>query len=138
MYELIAAALLSFTSATCFAQSKETIAPKQEEAKPQASEIFTFVEQMPEFSGDLNKYLSENIRYPAEALKNDIQGRVVVKFVVREDGSITDSKVIRGIGSGCDEEALRIVNSMPKWKPGKQNGKPVAVNFNLPLSFKLK
>jgi TonB family protein len=107
------------------------------EAPAPRPEIFTMVEQMPEFPGDINKYLSTNLRYPAEAAQKDIQGRVVVRFIVQEDGSIDQATVVRGIGGGCDEEALRVVKAMPRWKPGKQNGKPVKVYFTLPISFKL-
>ena len=100
-------------------------------------DVFTYVERMPEFIGDVREYLSKNIRYPQKAKDDGIEGRVVVQFVVRADGSITDAKVIRGIGGGCDEEALRVIRAMPKWTPGMQNGKRVAVLFNLPVMFKL-
>ena len=84
------------------------------------------------------KYLSKNIRYPEQAKKENIQGRVYVTFVVEKDGSITNAKVLRSIGGGCDEEALRVVNAMPKWEPGKLQGTPVRVQFNLPIVFKLQ
>jgi protein TonB len=86
----------------------------------------------------LNAYLSKNIKYPKQANENGVQGRVVLQFVVNEDGDISDIKVVRGIGSGCDQEAMRVVNSMPKWKPGKQNGKAVKVSFSLPILFELE
>lgn len=105
---------------------------------PGTSGAFTFVDQMPEFIGDVRAYLSNNILYPANARREGIEGRVVVRFVVRADGSITNAQLQRGIGGGCDEEALRVVRAMPKWKPGKQNGKPVDVWFNLPILFKLQ
>jgi len=101
------------------------------------NEVLVYVEQMPEFGGDLGSYLSKNIRYPDQARENNIEGRVTLKFVVNEDGSISAAQVIRKLGGGCDEEALRVVNSMPKWKPGKQNGHPVKVYFTLPIVFKL-
>src|SRR5688572_13628416 len=93
-------------------------------------EIFTIVEEMPSFPGGeaaLVKYLSENIRYPARARENGITGRVFVTFIIGKDGKVTESKILRGIGGGCDEEALRVVNSMPQWRPGKQRGEPVMV-----------
>jgi protein TonB len=96
---------------------------------------------MPDFPGGedaLNAYLSKNIKYPKQANENGVQGRVVLQFVVNEDGDISDIKVVRGIGSGCDQEAMRVVNSMPKWKPGKQNGKAVKVSFSLPILFELE
>ncbi|HEY9113120.1 MAG TPA: energy transducer TonB, partial [Bacteroidales bacterium] len=76
--------------------------------------------------------------YPALAKESGIQGRVFINFVVEIDGRITDVKVLRGIGGGCDEEAVRVVQSMPKWKPGKQRGKPVRVSYNLPVKFTLQ
>lgn len=107
----------------------------------EAAPVFTIVEEMPAFSGGeaaLYKYLQTNIKYPEEAKELGIQGRVFVTFVVETDGSITDIKVVRGIGGGCDEEAVRVVKYMPKWSPGKQRGVPVRVQFNLPVKFTLQ
>jgi protein TonB len=84
------------------------------------------------------RYLQESIKYPEEAKELGIQGRVFVTFVVEVDGSITDVRVLRGIGGGCDEEAVRVVKAMPKWVPGKQRGVPVRVQFNLPIKFTLQ
>jgi protein TonB len=78
------------------------------------------------------------MKYPEEAKELGVQGKGIVTFVVEVDGSITDVKVLRGIGSGCDDEAVRVVKSMPKWVPGKQRGVPVRVQFNLPINFKLQ
>jgi periplasmic protein TonB len=103
--------------------------------------IFTVVESMPEFPGGLQElynFLGNNIKYPVMAKESGIQGRVFVTFVVERDGSITDVRIIRGIGGGCDEEAIRVVESMPKWQPGKQRGKPVRVQYNLPVRFTLQ
>ena len=103
--------------------------------------VFTAVEQNPDFPGgmsELYKFLGINIRYPKEAQVNNIQGRVFVKFIVEKDGSINNVEILKGIGGGCDEEAKRVVNSMPKWNPGYQNGKPVRVYFNMPIVFKLE
>jgi len=108
------------------------------EADP--NQIFTSVEQVPEFPGGLDKfgaYLGKAIRYPAVARENGTQGRVIVTFVVEKDGSLTDIKVTRGIGSGCDEEAVRVLKNSPKWKPGIQNGRPVRVQYSVPISFTL-
>lgn len=105
------------------------------------NQIFVFVEEYPEFPNgeeNLYKYLGSNIKYPHEALENGIQGTVVVKFVVEKDGSISNVKAVRKIGGGCDEEAVRVVKRMPRWKPGKQSGKPVRTEFTLPIQFKLK
>lgn len=103
-------------------------------------EIFTAVEQNPEFAGgqaEMYRYLGENIKYPAAAQRANISGRVFVKFVVEDDGSIGDVVVMKGIGFGCDEEAIRVVKSMPRWKPGVQNGKNVRVYYNMPIVYKL-
>ncbi len=103
--------------------------------------IFTVVESMPEFKGGMAKlysYLGNNIKYPVMAKESGIQGKVYVTFVVERDGSITDVRVLRGIGGGCDEEAIRVVSGMPGWTPGKQRGKPVRVQYNLPVRFTLQ
>ncbi|MBK7946810.1 MAG: energy transducer TonB [Flavobacteriales bacterium] len=102
--------------------------------------VFVIAEEMPTFPGGqeaMMKFIGSKIRYPKEAVDNGIQGTVFVTFVVERDGSITGVKTLRGIGSGCDEEALRVVQSMPKWIPGKQRGKEVRVQYNLPIRFKL-
>lgn len=104
-------------------------------------EIFMIVEQMPEFPGGeaaLHGYLQKNIKYPPVARENGISGTVYVNFVVTETGAITDIKILRGIGGGCDEEAVRVIKAMPSWKPGKQRGKAVKVSFNCPINFKLR
>ena len=103
--------------------------------------VYTAVDQYPDFPGgisELYKFLGINIRYPKEAQVNNIQGRVFVKFIVEKDGSINNVEILKGIGGGCDEEAKRVVNSMPKWNPGYQNSKPVRVYFNIPIVFKLE
>lgn len=103
--------------------------------------IFTIVEENPEFVGgeaELFKFLGKNIKYPPMAKDAGIKGVVYVNFVVYETGEIKDVKVLRGIGGGCDEEAIRVVKSMPKWKPGKQRGKAVRVSYNLPIRFSLR
>ncbi|HOJ25553.1 MAG TPA: energy transducer TonB [Bacteroidales bacterium] len=112
----------------------------EDEPEPVAEEIFTFVEEYPEFPGGdkaLREYILNNIKYPEVARTSGITGTVYVQFVVEKDGSISDVKVVRGIGGGCDEEAVRVVKSMPRWKPGKQRGQPVRVYFTLPIEFKL-
>lgn len=104
-------------------------------------EIFTIVEEMPSFPGGeakLFEYLGKNIRYPQIAREAGISGVVYVNFVVGPEGNISDVKVLRGIGGGADEEAIRVVKNMPKWSPGKQRGKPVKVSYNLPIRFSLK
>jgi len=105
---------------------------------PKAPEIFQFVEQQPEPSVDMGAYLSKNLKYPEQARSNNVEGKVILKFVVNEDGSISGITVLRGIGNGCDEEAKRVLAAMPKWKPGKQNGRAVKVYFVQPITFKLE
>jgi periplasmic protein TonB len=108
---------------------------------PPPPQIFTYVEQMPEFPGGdaaRMKYLSENIHYPDAAREAGVDGKVIVKFVVSEDGSISDITVLRDFGYGSADEAKKVVSKMPKWKAGKQNGRPVKVYFTLPITFKLE
>ncbi len=102
--------------------------------------VYTVVEVMPEFPGGneaLFAYISKNIKYPEKAKKEKIQGRVFVSFVVEKSGNVSNASILRGIGGGCDEESLRVVSEMPDWKPGLQDGKPVRVQFNLPIKFAL-
>lgn len=100
-----------------------------------------FPEQMPEFPGgmsNLMKHINSSIKYPVVAQENGIQGKVIVTFVIDKNGAVTDVKLLRGIDASLDAEALRVVRSLPKWKPGMQNNKPVKVNFNVPISFVLQ
>lgn len=104
-------------------------------------QIFTIVEDAPEFPGGeeaMYKYLSRSIKYPAMAKDAGISGVVYLNFIVDKKGKISDVKVLRGIGGGCDEEAMRVVKAMPDWAPGKQRGKAVKVSFNMPIRFTLK
>jgi len=101
------------------------------------NKVYNLVEQMPHPPYDLVKYLSDNLKYPKRARKNNVQGRVVVRFVVGSDGNIRGCKVVKHLDDDLDEEALRVIGQMDPWIPGKQNGKPVAVYFTLPISFKL-
>ena len=120
---------------------EEYVPVEVEEEEVVEAEVFTIVEEMPGYpGGDLKmyEYLGKNIKYPQIARESGIQGRVFVNFVVEPDGSVSNVKVLRGIGGGCDEEAMRVVKSMPKWKPGKQRGKPVRVSYILPVNFKLQ
>ena len=121
-------------------KAKEVIAqpepPKEEETK-----VFDVVEQMPSCPGGpsaLMQYLSSNIKYPVVAEENGVQGRVVCTFVVERDGSITDVRVIKSVDPSLDKEAVRVVKSMPKWIPGKQNGSAVRVKYTVPVTFRLQ
>ena len=106
----------------------------------QKEEPFEVVEVMPSFPGGMTalmEFIGNNLKYPKDAEKNKIEGRVLVQFIVEADGKITSAKVLRALYPSIDAEALRVVNAMPKWTPGYQKGKPVRVQFTLPLSFKL-
>lgn len=94
-------------------------------------------EKMPEPTVNIGEFIGQNLKYPKQAIKKKVEGRVVVKFVVDTDGKISNAVVIQGIGAGCDEEALRVINNMPPWKPGMQEGVPVKVYYTLPIAFKL-
>ncbi|MFN8347625.1 MAG: TonB family protein [Spirosomataceae bacterium] len=121
--------------------TNEVVTGQEMSKQTKEDKVFTVVEQNPEFPGgirELGNYLARSIRYPSAAQRANVQGKVFVQFIVGEDGTIRDPKILKGIGFGCDEEALRITLNMPKWSPGKQNGKAVAVQFNLPISFVLE
>lgn len=115
---------------------------EEEEEEPEEQEIFQVVEEMPEFPNGgmagLMQFLGKSIKYPAIAAENGVQGRVTVQFVVNRDGSIVDAVVLRGVDPYLDKEALRVINSMPNWKPGKQRGKPVRVRYTVPVTFRLQ
>ena len=115
------------------------VAVEEEEVDEQ--EIFQVVEEMPEFPGGMNecmKWLGKNIKYPQISQENGVQGRVIVQFVVNKDGSIVEPVVARGVDPYLDKEALRVIAMMPKWKPGKQRGKPVRVKYTVPVMFRLQ
>ena len=125
------------------AQAETYVAPvvEEEEEEESAQQIFTVVEKQPEFPGgmsELMKFLAKSIKYPVIAQENGIQGRVVCSFVVNRDGSIVDIQVMRGVDPSLDKEAVRVIGTMPKWKPGEQRGKPVRVRFILPVQFRLQ
>lgn len=120
---------------------EEVVPPAVEVEKPAEDKIFLIVEQKPAFEGGdaaLIQYLRKNLLYPALARENGIEGTVVIQFVVNTDGSIVNTNILKDIGGGCGEEALRVVRGMPKWQPGKQRGKAVRVQFNLPIRFQLE
>lgn len=105
------------------------------------NKIFDKVEQMPSFPGGNNallRYLNNNVCYPSEAVDNGLQGKVVVSFVVERDGSITEAKVVQSVAPSLDEEAVRVIKGMPRWQAGTQDGKPVRVKYNIPVSFRLQ
>ncbi|SFC19585.1 energy transducer TonB [Spirosoma endophyticum] len=118
-----------------------TVQEKAIEIEAKSDEPFIMVEQQPEYPGGmtaLGDFLSRSLKYPRAAASAGVSGKVFVSFVVNSDGSLTDLQVLKGIGFGCDEEAIRVMQKMPRWKPGKQSGRAVRVKFNLPISFTLE
>jgi protein TonB len=127
--------------ATQSTEIQQFVPQAREEEVIMEQEIFQVVESMPEFPGGEEArilYLRDNIKYPQMARESGIQGTVYVTFVVEPNGSVTGVRVLRGIGGGCDEEAVRVVKAMPRWKPGQQRGKSVRVQFNMPIRFTLQ
>ncbi len=123
------------------AVQEQVVIKEPEPVKPKEEEIFQAVEQPAEFPGGqaaLMKWLGSNIRYPEAAQQNDVQGRVIVKFVVEKDGSVSQATILKGVDKDLDKEALRVVNKMPKWQAGKNNGVSVRSYFTLPVVFKLQ
>lgn len=113
----------------------------QEEEEADEGQVFFIVEDMPEFPGGelaLRKFIANAIKYPVIAQENGIQGKVYVNFVVDKDGSITNARIARGVDRSLDQEALRVVNTLPRWKPGQQRGKPVKVSYTVPINFVLQ
>lgn len=113
----------------------------KEEVEEEDTQVFFIVEEMPEFPGGeaaLRQFIAQSVKYPVIAQENGIQGRVYVTFVVDADGGISDPRVARGVDPSLDKEALRVVSMLPKWKPGKQRGKPVRVSYTVPINFQLQ
>ena len=122
-------------------KAKEVIATEPVKPKEEENKVFDVVEQMPSFPGGnsaLMQYLSKNIKYPVVAEENGIQGRVICTFVVERDGRVTDVRVVKSVDPSLDKEAVRVIKSMPKWIPGKQNGSAVRVKYTLPVTFRLQ
>ncbi|MBS1771793.1 MAG: energy transducer TonB [Bacteroidetes bacterium] len=118
--------------------TNESTASITSDAPPPTTSPIKWAEVMPEYIGDMNAYFEKTLQYPEMARDNGIEGTVYVQFVVNEDGSISNARVIKGIGGGCNEEALRVVNGMHNWKPGKNNDRFVKVYFTLPIKFVLQ
>lgn len=124
---------------------EETVAPDSVVAAPIDSvakeKAYDVVEQMPEFPGGMKemlKFFQDNVKYPESAMKNNVQGRVIVQFVVEKDGTPTEFNVVRSVDPDLDAEALRVLKTMPKWKPGMQKGEVVRVKFTVPVTFRLQ
>lgn len=127
-------------SSSAMAQEQRSHTNVNNNRNEQDNRVFDVVEQQPSFPGGpsaLNNWIRNNISYPAEAVKNEIEGRVTVSFIVEKDGSISNVKVVHPIEPSLDKEAVRLVAMMPKWKPGRQNGQPARVKYFVPITFKL-
>ena len=134
MKKLIILSLMAMFGLTTVSAQKTVIAEKNQQA-------FDVVEQMPEYPGGIKAlldYLCQNVKYPADAEKQKIEGRVIANFVVETDGSISNVEVFRPVFPSLDAEAVRVLSAMPKWKPGMQSGKVVRVKYTVPISFNLK
>lgn len=118
-----------------------TISAQKTVVSKKNQKVYDVVEQMPQYPGGMGaflEFLTENMKYPEDAQKQKVEGRVIATFVVETDGSISDVKVVKQVFPSLDAEAIRMLKSMPKWVPGKQNGKPVRVKYAVPVSFKMK
>ena len=128
--------LMALLSTTTITAQKTVVSKKQSKEV-----VFDIVDQMPEFPGGLDSlmsFLTSTIKYPKEAMDKKIEGRVMVKFIVEKDGQVSEPEIVNSAFPALDEEALRVIQCMPKWKPGKQNGNVVRVSFTLPVAFRLK
>lgn len=129
--------MLCLLPAMLFGQNTGTISTK---GTVKGEQIYDIVEQYPEFPGGysaLTEWIDDNLKYPVEAAMDGIEGRVIVQFIVRPTGKVVDAEVVRGIAPSLDKEALRLINIMPNWIPGRQKGKAVNVRYTLPITFKL-
>ena len=140
LFAPLAAALLIVSNISCTSTENKKDSTEATKSRAVEGEVFQVVEEMPEFPGGMGecmKFLSKNIKFPAQAAENGIQGRVIIQMVVTKEGDIAEAKVVRGVDPLLDAEALRVINSMPKWKPGKQRGEAVNVKYTIPVMFKL-
>jgi protein TonB len=118
-----------------------TVSAQKTVVSKKNQKVFDVVEQMPEFPGGMEalfKYMAENMKYPEDAKKQQVEGRVLVQFIVETDGSVSNTEVLMRVFPSLDAEAVRVISGMPKWIPGKQNGKVVRVKYTIPVSFRFK
>ena len=118
-----------------------TVSAQKTVVSKKNQKVFDVVEQMPEFPGGMEalfKYMAENMKYPEDAKKQQVEGRVLVQFIVETDGSVSNTEVLMRVFPSIDAEAVRVISGMPKWIPGKQNGKVVRVKYTIPVSFRFK
>lgn len=145
---LLAVSTISIGTTSCDSNSTEETYEKtidrntsEVEAEESKKDHYFIVEEMPQFPGGqeaLKNFIAENVKYPSNAEKNNIEGKVYISFVIDTDGTIVESKVVKGVENDLDQEALRVINSLPKWKPGYQKGIAVKVAYTIPISFKLR
>lgn len=134
MKELILMSLMAVFCLSTVSAQKTVVSKKNQK-------VFDVVEQMPEFPGGMEalfKYMAENMKYPEDAKKQQVEGRVLVQFIVETDGSVSNTEVLMRVFPSLDAEAVRVISGMPKWIPGKQNGKVVRVKYTIPVSFRFK
>ena len=129
---ILAGLMMIVMSSPAMAQDVDSITDVE------SKKIFGEPEMPPTFNGDINLWLAQNMRYPKEAVKNNIEGKVIVSFVIEKDGSVSNIKALKSPHSSLTEEVVRLVKAMPNWNPGTMSGKPVRVKYTLPLSFKLQ
>jgi protein TonB len=132
--------LLGFTNLYAQNNKKDTIIqpPYDGPAPPEGMEVYTVVQVMPGFPGDIKKYLADSIRYPEDAKEKKVQGTVYINFIIEKNGSVSNIRILRSPDTILNAEAKRVISTMPNWTPGKQNGKPVRVQEMIPVHFKLK
>ncbi len=146
MKVLLAFLLIWFGFSSAFAQNKTTdtihrpaaVINEGTTAPPDSTHVYSLVEKMPNFNGDINKFLANNMQYPEDAVQKGIQGTVYLSFIIEKDGSVSTVRVAHGVATSLDKEAIRVISIMPKWTPGQQNGRPVRVQYNYPIHFKLR
>lgn len=131
---MLAGLMMMGLSSPAMAQAQDVDSITNIESK----KVFGDPEMQPTFKGDINLWLAQNMRYPKEAVKNNIEGKVIVSFVIEKDGSVSNIKALKSPHSSLTEEVVRLVKAMPNWNPGTMSGKPVRVKYTLPLSFKLQ
>ena len=140
-YEAVTIGVSKAFSTRSTGENRYFVGLSKESDEPNPNKVFDVVEQMPQYPGDmpaLFQYISKNIKYPAEAEKAGVQGRVIVTFVVEKDGHVSNAKVVKSVAPALDAEALRVINGMPNWNPGMQNGEPVRVKYTVPVTFRLQ
>lgn len=129
---------MAFTSLFASSATVSAATADDNTTEPQGEEVLNTCDKLPEFKGSMMQWLYQNLKYPEEAVKNNIEGRVIVRFVVGKNGKIYNPEVVRSIHPALDAEAVRVIKAMPEWTPGLKDGKAVNVKYTIPVSFKLQ